>query len=96
MILNADNDLDQGHFRRPDKSRQTLMRKIIFLLEAAVLALATTGGALAMGGGGNLSPSQSPYAILEPQTVAPLPAPASESVEPSVPRVAKHHGKKVR
>jgi hypothetical protein len=55
-----------------------------FLGSATALALAFgVSDASAMGGGGDLSPSQSPYAILEPQTVAPLAAPIMASEPPT-------------
>ena len=41
-------------------------------LSVALACLATE--TFAMGGGGNLSPSQSPYAILAPQTLGSYPA----------------------
>jgi hypothetical protein len=55
--------------------------RIVFL--TAVTAAALAIGVLdvhAMGGGGNLSPEASPYAILAPQTVAPyaVPPPPAE------------------
>lgn len=47
------------------------MRKIILSATTVVALALGAGGAYAMGGG-NASPEASPYAIIEPQTVAPL------------------------
>jgi hypothetical protein len=56
------------------------MRKfILFSATAAVLGLGAVN-AFAMGGGGNLSPEESPYAILAPQTLGPSRANEGRSV----------------
>ncbi len=60
------------------------MRKNFLWGAAAILVLGTSG-ALAAGGSGNLSPSESPYAILEPQTLyggAQISAPNPEEPPP--------------
>jgi hypothetical protein len=63
-------------FQWPDgRARQTkehFMRKISLFGGAAVIFAFATANANAMGpGGGDLTPDESPYAILAPQTVTP-------------------------
>lgn len=60
------------------------MRKLA-LPAVAVLLIFGAEQAHAMGGGGNLSPSQSPYAIWEPQTLG---AAAQTQASPPVERPA--------
>jgi hypothetical protein len=48
------------------------MHKIILCGATAVVLILANASAYARGGGGDPSPEESPYAILEPQTVAPL------------------------
>jgi hypothetical protein len=56
------------------------MRKFILLgATAAALSLGAVN-AFAMGGGGNLAPEESPYAILAPQTLGPSGASEGRSV----------------
>jgi hypothetical protein len=65
------------------------MREMVLPGTVALALAFGVSDASAMGGSGNLSPSESPYAILEPQTVTPLPAPVVESEPPaSVPHRA--------
>jgi hypothetical protein len=65
------------------------MREMVLASAAAIILAFGLSNASAMGGSGDLSPSESPYAILEPQTVTPLPAPVVESEPPaSVPHRA--------
>jgi hypothetical protein len=59
------------------------MREMVRWGTAAVVLAFGAPGAFAMTGGGNLSPEESPYAILEPQTVAPLAAPIMGSEVPT-------------
>jgi len=55
------------------------MRMIRLIAATAVIVGLGAANAFAMGGG-NLSPEQSPYAILEPQTLAPYGATEGRSV----------------
>jgi hypothetical protein len=63
-------------------------------LAATILVLVSCASAAeAMTGGGNLSPEESPYAILEPQTLSPAAmAPEATEAPPAAPthHVAKH------
>ncbi|WP_158814869.1 hypothetical protein [Methylocapsa sp. S129] len=69
----------------------------IFLLGTTLAVLAFgAGNAHAMGGSGNLAPSESPYAILEPQTVTPTeiatpPTEASPARTPHSPAKRRVH-----
>jgi len=53
-----------------ETQKENMMRKILLLGATAVVLALGSAGAFAMGGG-NASPEASPYAILEPQTLAP-------------------------
>jgi hypothetical protein len=59
--------LEAGDF----KGQELKMRKIILLGTTVVALTFGVANAYAMGGGGNISPEQSPYAILAPQTLGP-------------------------
>jgi hypothetical protein len=59
--------LKAGDFRR----QELKMRKIILLGAAAALSLGSVNAYAMGGGGGNISPEASPYAILAPQTLGP-------------------------
>jgi hypothetical protein len=60
-----------------------IMREMVLLGTAAAMLAFGASDAGAMGGGGDLSPSESPYAILEPQTVAPPAAAIMASESPT-------------
>ena len=71
------------------------MRNILVLGTTAVVLAFGAPSAYAMGGGGNLSPEQSPYAILEPQTLGQS-APPPEVTEASPARAVVHNPAKKR
>jgi hypothetical protein len=72
--------------------REKIMREMVLPGAAAALLAFGGAGADAMGGSGNLSPEASPYAILEPQTLAPAaPVMASESPTSVVHRAPGRH-----
>jgi hypothetical protein len=68
------------------------MREMVLASAAAIILAFGLSNASAMGGSGDLSPSESPYAILDPQTVTPLPAPVVESEPPPASRIARRRG----
>jgi hypothetical protein len=57
-------------FIAPMNPKENMMRKTLLLGTTAVVLALVSASAYAMGGG-NVSPEASPYAILEPQTLAP-------------------------
>lgn len=59
------------------------MRKPMVLLAAALALAFGTRAALAFGGTGNISPEESPYAVLEPQTLGPASLPPASTGAPA-------------
>ncbi|MGA2043106.1 MAG: hypothetical protein ABSG83_07005 [Roseiarcus sp.] len=55
------------------------MRNLAILVAAAFGFLAPVGAAWAFGGTGNISPEESPYAVLEPQTLGPAALPQTST-----------------
>ena len=75
------------------------MRKMALAGASALLLVLGAGAASPFGGTGNIRPEESPYAILEPQTVTPTataPSAAEAPPEPAVHRSARAraHGAK--
>jgi len=67
--------------------------RALSLAAIVLLLVARANAANAMTGGGDLSPEESPYAILEPQTLSPAAmAPEATEAPPAAPThdVAKH------
>jgi hypothetical protein len=56
--------------RAHETQKENMMRKTLLLGTTVVVLALGSASAYAMGGG-NVSPEASPYAILEPQSVAP-------------------------
>jgi hypothetical protein len=63
------------------KKKETIMRKIMLLGATAVALTLGAANAYAMGGG-DLSPEQSPYALLAPQTLHQSPTSEGRSAYP--------------
>jgi hypothetical protein len=66
------------------------MRNLLLPGAMALLVASGAPNAFARGGTGNLSPSESPYAILEPQTLTPGASPMDLNQAPPAQAVPTH------